>query len=76
MTMNGKKENKMNLQNFKDKLAKELFGQTVNESQSTGLCIQCKEPAIPKCYSEAGKREYYISGLCEKCYDEMWEEGK
>lgn len=35
-----------------------------------GLCISCHEPAIPKCYSEAGRREYSISGLCEKCFDE------
>jgi hypothetical protein len=59
------------LQQFKDKLATDLYGQTANQSQSTGLCIQCKEPALPKCYSEAGKREYRISGLCEACFDEI-----
>jgi hypothetical protein len=34
------------------------------------ICFSCKEPAFPKCYSEAGKREFYISGLCEECFDE------
>jgi len=34
-----------------------------------GMCISCREPALPKCYSEAGRREYGISGLCEKCFD-------
>lgn len=35
-----------------------------------GLCISCHKPALPRCYSEAGRREYSISGLCEKCFDE------
>ena len=39
-----------------------------------GLCISCREPALPKCYSEAGRREYSISGMCEKCFDEMFGE--
>jgi hypothetical protein len=62
----------MNLQTFKDNLAKAIYDQTTNEAQSTGLCIQCKEQALPKCYSEMGKREYYISGLCGECFDEIF----
>lgn len=34
-----------------------------------GLCISCGQPALKNCYSEAGRREYSISGLCEKCFD-------
>jgi hypothetical protein len=40
----------------------------------SGLCIACHEPALPKCYSEAGRREYAISGMCEKCFDGMFSE--
>ena len=58
-------------QQFKDNLAKDLYGQTSQESQSSGLCIQCEEPALANCYSMAGLNEYYISGLCEKCFDEI-----
>jgi len=61
----------MNLQTFKDNLAKELYGETTEEAHKVGLCIQCKQLALPNCYSEAGKREYRISGLCEKCFDEI-----
>lgn len=39
------------------------------EAISTGRCVSCGEPALPKCYSNAGRREYYISGMCEKCFD-------
>jgi len=59
------------LQQFKDQLAKDAFGTTAKEARAKGLCINCKEPALPKCYSEAGRREYKISGLCEKCFDEI-----
>ena len=38
-----------------------------------GLCVSCGEPALRKCYSEAGRREYSISGMCEKCFDAMFE---
>jgi hypothetical protein len=24
---------------------------------------------LANCYSEAGRREYHISGLCERCFD-------
>lgn len=52
---------------FVDTLAKKAFGQTTQEAIDKGLCIACGEPA--KFYSEAGKREYQITGMCEYCYD-------
>ena len=63
----------MKLQEFKDTLSTTLFGSTKAEATTQGLCIQCKEPALPKCYSAAGIREYHISGLCEECFDKMFE---
>lgn len=63
-----------NLQDFKNELAKELYGQTAAEAQAVGLCIQCKLPAIPRCYSPAGRKEFQISGLCETCFDEICKE--
>ena len=44
---------------------------TTKEANEKGTCIQCREKAIPKCYSEAGKKEFYISGLCELCFDDI-----
>jgi len=64
----------MTLQKFKDKLSTDLYGMTVEEANKKGICLQCKEEAIPKCYSEAGKREFYISGLCELCFDNITKE--
>ena len=60
------------LEELKNNLSQDLYGITKAEACRTGICIQCKEPALPKCYSEAGKREYKISGLCEQCFDEIY----
>ena len=42
--------------------------------QEQGICWQCKQLAIAKCYSDAGKREFQISGLCEECFDSLFAE--
>ena len=39
-----------------------------------GICINCKESALPNCYSEDGIKEYYISGFCEKCFDDLFKD--
>ena len=50
-------------------LAKELYGMTKQEAIRAGVCIDCKKNA--KWYSPAGKQEYFISGLCEYCFDKI-----
>lgn len=57
------------LSEFKDTVAYEIYGTTVSQGQGQGICISCKEEALPKCYSNAGRKEYKISGLCEMCFD-------
>jgi len=59
------------LKELQDIMSKETFGISKSEAHSTGICIQCRQPAVPNCYSAAGRREYAISGLCEKCFDEI-----
>ena len=60
------------LEHIKDILARTLYGQTVKETLGTNLCIQCKQPALANCYSKVGRKEYRISGLCEKCFDKIF----
>ena len=38
------------------------------------ICYQCGRVAKEHCYTEAGLREVEISGLCEECYDKLFEE--
>lgn len=59
----------MNLNDFKNDMAKSLYGMTKDEAVSKGICIQCKNPVEGRIHSEMGKREYNISGLCEICFD-------
>lgn len=59
------------MKKIKEKFSKKVFGMSISEAQAKGICIQCRKPALENCYSEAGKKEYAISGLCEKCFDEI-----
>lgn len=58
---------------LKDKMAKDLYGISRTEALQKGICVSCKEPAMPKCTTTAGRKEYPISGLCEVCYDKIFE---
>lgn len=62
------------LQSFKDDVAKSAFGMTKAEAHAKNICIMCKEAWEPKTHSEAGKKEYQISGLCEECFDQITKE--
>ena len=64
----------MSLNEFKEQVAKSTFGMTVKEAREKGICINCKKPALVRCYSEAGAKEYKISGMCEMCFDEIMKE--
>lgn len=59
----------MNLQSFKDKLALFKFGMTAREAWSKGICIDCKQPALLKCHTKAGRYVYHIHSICEECFD-------
>lgn len=62
------------LKNLSDALNKEAFGQTIQEANDQGTCIQCKRFALPHCSTDAGRRKFYISRMCEECFDAMFEE--
>ena len=62
----------MNLKEFKDNLAEELFGPT-----DENCCVFCKQPFTEKnVHSEAGWKEVKISQLCEDCFDLTFIGGK
>jgi len=61
------------LQKLKDDLAREVTGMTKAEAHEKQICIVCKKPISEHgpC-SDAGKREYQISGIYgDKCWDEF-----
>jgi hypothetical protein len=60
------------LQNFKDAMSVIATGMTKAEAHKQGICVLCRQP--PTFYSEAGRREYQISGYCEPCFDKLFDE--
>ena len=38
------------------------------------ICYLCGRVAKEHCYTEAGLREVEISGICEDCFDKMFED--
>jgi hypothetical protein len=53
----------------KTRLELDLYGITLREALDKNICIRCKRR--PSFYSHMGKAEYFISGLCEPCFDEI-----
>lgn len=57
------------LESFKDQIAKAAFGTT---EQIPGKCRRCKQAFSDKnVFTPAGWRETKITGICEKCFDEV-----
>jgi len=54
---------------LKEELAKQAEFIPLGEAFAKEICVSCQNP--PRFKSEAGVREYKISGLCEYCYDEI-----
>jgi len=69
------------LQDLKNAIARDLYGITKQDAISKGICIQCKNQVITNkgnfsdnyFFTKEGKEEYSISGLCERCFDEILE---
>jgi len=56
---------------FMDEIGQKIFGKSRSECWAKGICIDCGELALPKCTTEAGRKEYAISCLCEPCFDSI-----
>jgi hypothetical protein len=57
-----------------DGLAKLLYGMTKAEAHAKGVCISCHKP--PVFTSKLGPKEYQISGLCDPCWDTIFDQGE
>jgi hypothetical protein len=72
------------LQQLQDNLANEIFGQTKAQAQDKNVCISCNQPIYiqwdskaqgpGRVYSSAGEKEYSLSGLCEYCFDKVFDD--
>lgn len=58
------------LQELQDTLTKELY-----PDAKEGHCLRCKQPFSDKnVHTEAGWKETKLSGYCEDCFDEMFDD--
>lgn len=60
----------MSLDDFLDRGYRKAFGESREEAKQNRRCVVCKQP--PVFYTDAGRREYEISGVCEMCFDKMF----
>lgn len=58
----------MNLQEFKDAMARALYGMTKAEAHHQSVCIDCEKPIDTVPHDE---KEYHISGLCCACFNKI-----
>ena len=59
-------------QNMLDSIAKDVFGRTQDEAQDKQICIFCGGDAS-EFKNDISRKEYSISGMCQKCQDEIFE---
>jgi hypothetical protein len=66
-----------------DELAAEQFGMTLTEAREKRVCISCKESIYNEdgitsndklFFTPQGVREWTISAMCEKCFDEAFKD--
>lgn len=63
----------MTIADFESSLAS--FRQRVEEAKRLQLCVECGKPFTKEnVTSSAGWRETQISGMCEKCFDRLFDE--
>ena len=49
------------------------WGTNKERCQKLFMCVECQKPVEKHIHTEAGWREYKISGLCEDCFYEIFE---
>lgn len=63
----------MSLTKFKDKLAKDSFGRTLSESKEKNICVMCGASCEHDDFKDdLSRKEYSISGICQKCQDDLF----
>lgn len=63
-----------------DDIGQQVFGMSLTGAHEANVCICCHKPVFNEdgffseelFHSEAGKKEYSISGMCEKCFDKLF----
>lgn len=58
-----------------DKLSADAFGRSYTDSLGLQICVSCGESCPPESFvDDLSRKEYQISGFCQKCQDEVFGE--
>ena len=61
------------LQKFADNFAKKAFGKSQTEAKEQKICVSCHNKVKMEDFrDELSRKEYDISGLCNKCQDDTF----
>jgi len=61
------------MQEYIDSTARTLFGLSQTEAMAKAVCVQCGGTSRVF-YDAISLKEYAISGLCQSCQDEVFDE--
>ena len=59
------------LENIKEEMAFALFGRSPSIAKASGQCVSCGEFNL-EFRDELSRKEYGISGLCQRCQDNIF----
>tara|TARA_R100001480_G_scaffold3723_2_gene9726 strand:- start:11931 stop:12143 length:213 start_codon:yes stop_codon:yes gene_type:complete len=66
---------KKELQEFADALANSTYG-GINNTDAVGVCVSCRQFVHHgvNMFTSTGLREFEMSGMCERCFDDTYGE--
>jgi len=62
-----------NMEQFKEQMSMQVFGRSVSLAMAVSQCVSCGKPAA-HFRDQLSLKEYGISGLCQRCQDEIFTE--
>jgi hypothetical protein len=60
-----------NVRNMLDNMTSTIYGRSASESIEQDICVSCGKPAV-EFTDELSRREFAISGMCQKCQDNIF----
>lgn len=61
------------MERFLDEMSEQMFGRRRSASKSAKICVMCGGDAT-EFRNELSRKEYEISGLCQRCQDAVFKE--
>jgi len=61
------------IKKFLDNMTEKTFGKSKTDAEKEKVCVFCHKPIKDEDFrNEISRREYGISGICQKCQDDVF----